>query len=111
MPHLEALLLLRAAEPAFWNAATLAARLYIGEKLAQSLLSDLCESGMALARGEPDQPLAYAYAPVSPALRATIDSLADLYARQLVEVTHLIHSRLERKAQQFADAFKWRKDT
>ena len=39
-----------------------------------------------------------------------IDRLADLYATHLVEVTHLIHSSLDRKAQQFADAFKWRKD-
>jgi len=28
-----------------------------------------------------------------------------------VEVTHLIHSSLDRKAQQFADAFKLRKDS
>jgi hypothetical protein len=39
------------------------------------------------------------------------DRLADLYATHLVEVTLLIHSSLDRKAQQFADAFKWRKDT
>ena len=32
-------------------------------------------------------------------------------AEDLVEVTHLIHSSLDRKAQQFADAFKWRKDS
>jgi hypothetical protein len=43
-------------------------------------------------------------------LRARIDQLAELYARHLVEVTLLIHSSLDRKAQQFADAFKWRKD-
>ena len=36
---------------------------------------------------------------------------ADLYATHLVEVTLLIHSTLDRKAQQFADAFTWRKDT
>jgi hypothetical protein len=43
-------------------------------------------------------------------LRKRIDGLADLYASRLVEVTLLIHSTLDRKAQHFADAFKWRKD-
>jgi hypothetical protein len=44
-------------------------------------------------------------------LRERIDALADLYAKHLVEVTLLIHSTLDRKAQQFADAFKLRKDS
>ena len=111
VPHLEALLLLRAAEPAFWQAARLSERLYISDKLAQSLLTDLCRSGMVEPRDESQQAVAYRYQPTTAELRATIDSLAELYARQLVEVTHLIHSKLDRKAQQFADAFKWRKDT
>jgi hypothetical protein len=46
------------------------------------------------------------YHPARTQLRERIDRLADLYARHLVEVTHLIHSSLDRKAQQFADAFK-----
>ena len=46
-----------------------------------------------------------------PALHALIDQLAALYAHNLVGVTHLIHSKLNKKAQQFADAFIWQKDT
>ena len=111
VPHLEALLLLRSAEGEFWRASTLAARLYIGEKLAHSLLVDLCRAGMIDPRDEPGDAVGYRYQPSSPALRLTIDRLAELYARQLVEITHLIHSSLDRKAQQFADAFKWRKDS
>jgi hypothetical protein len=53
----------------------------------------------------------YRYQPASEELRGKIDQLADLYARHLVDVTLLIHSSLDRKAQQFADAFKWRKDS
>ncbi len=111
VPHLEALLLLRAAAPDYWQASTLAGRLYISDKVAQSLLVDLCQSGMCAPRDDTDQTLSYSYRPSTPELKATIDSLADLYARRLVEVTHLIHSKLDRKAQQFADAFKWRRDT
>lgn len=108
VPHLEALLLLRGT-PGPWTTARVAERLYLGEKAASALLDDLCQSGMA---GVSDQePLRYQYQPVNELLRTTIDSLADFYARHLVAVTHLIHSRHDRKAQQFADAFKWRKDS
>lgn len=111
VPHLEALLLLRSAEREFWSAAMLAQRLYIGEKLAQSLLIELCRAGMIEPRDEANHSISYRYQPGTAALRLTIDNLAELYARQLVEITHLIHSKLDRKAQQFADAFKWRKDS
>jgi hypothetical protein len=36
-----------------------------------------------------------------------IDRLADAYASNLVAVTNLIHSKIDRKAQHFAGAFKW----
>lgn len=109
VPFLEALLLLRADPAQHWSADTLAGRLYTREKIAQGLLDDLCTAGMA-RRCDAPAPDAYCYAPTSEALRDRIDRLADLYARHLVEVTHLIHSTLDRKAQQFADAFKLRKD-
>lgn len=108
VPHLEALLLLRGT-PGPWTTAAVAERLYLGEKPASSLLDDLCQSGMASVSSA--TPPLYQYQPVTEFLRTTIDSLADFYARQLVEVTHLIHSKHDRKAQQFADAFKWRKDS
>ena len=110
VPHLEALLLLRASETEYWSDARLADRLYIGVKLAHSLMAELSRAGMVEPLTEADSSISYRYQPVSTALRATIDELAVLYARQLVDITNLIHSRLDRKAQQFADAFKWRKD-
>ena len=109
VPHLEALLLLRGT-PAPWSSAAVAERLYLGEKLATGLLDDLCSSGMARCEGA-DASGSYWYQPASDLLAGTIDSLADFYARHLVEITHLIHSKHDRKAQQFADAFKWRKDS
>lgn len=111
VPHLEALLLLRASEDEFWSDARLAGRLYIGDKTARTLMTELCRSGMVAPREQTAGVFSYRYAPCSPELRSTIDTLAELYARQLLEVTHLIHAKLDRKAQQFADAFKWRKDS
>jgi hypothetical protein len=107
VPFLEALLLLRGNPGLDWQTDTLARRLYIRERMAQGLLEDLCTAGMAARCKTPD---CYRYQPTSDTLSDRIDLLADLYAKHLVEVTMLIHSSLDRKAQQFADAFKWRKE-
>lgn len=111
VPHLEALLLLRAGAAQDWLSSAVAERLYIGEKVAMHLLDDLTRAGMTALAGKRDGQFVYRYAPASPALGATIDQLADLYTRHLLDITHLIHSKMDRKAQQFADAFKWRKDS
>ncbi|NNG21501.1 hypothetical protein HGB41_00585 [Massilia sp. ML15P13] len=113
VPFLEALLLLRASPDQRWTGETLAGRLYISERTAQALLDDLCRAAMAQPCGSRDahkRMHTYCYAPASEALRERIDVLADLYARHLVDITHLIHSTLDRKAQQFADAFRLRKE-
>ena len=110
VPHLEALLLLRGARGRDWSAQKVAERLYIGEKVAARLLDELCRSGMAAPCPLANGAACYRYQPASPALGATIDALADLYARRLVDITNLIHSSLDRKAQQFADAFLLRKE-
>lgn len=106
VPHLEALLLLRSAAPERWPAAKVAERLYIGEAAVHTLLHELCQGGMlGVEAGR------FAYQPATAALGQTIDQLAELYTRNLVAITHLIHSRIDRQAQQFADAFRWRKDS
>jgi hypothetical protein len=109
VPFLEALLLLRGDPGRAWLAADVAGRLYVRERDAQALLDRLCHSGMARRCG--DHGKAVMYHPATQALAELIDRLAELYARQLVQVTTLIHSTLDRKAQQFANAFTWRKDS
>jgi hypothetical protein len=114
VPFLEALLLMRAAPDQPWRTDSLARRLYVREKVADALLAELCRAGMVAPWPDPGagaDARAYCYRPREDALRERIDRLADLYAAHLVEVTHLIHSSLDRKAHQFADAFKWRKDS
>lgn len=106
VPHLEALLLLRASAPEAWAAGRVAERLYVAETATLKLLDDLCRGHMVAREDEH-----YAYRPHSEHLRATIDELAEVYARNLVDVTHLIHSRVDRQAQHFADAFRLRKDS
>jgi predicted ArsR family transcriptional regulator len=109
VPFLEALLLLRGDTGHTWRAESVAARLYVRERAARALLDQLCQGGMAEQYPADGAPT-WRYRPASAAMRELIDRLADLYARQLVQVTTLIHARLERKAQQFANAFTWRKE-
>lgn len=104
VPHLEALLLLR-ADPRAWSTGELAQRLYTSDKNAARLLADLCHLGMA----EPAAQGSVRYAPQSAATGAMLDEVARHYAQHLVAMTHLIHSSVDRKAQQFAAAFTFRK--
>lgn len=115
VPYLEAMLLLRYEAGAGWDGVRLAQRLYLAEKAADGLLTELQEAGV-LSEAEhhstppSDARTSYVYAPSSDELRQMIDRLAEVYYQHLVEVTNLIHSKTSKKAQQFADAFKWRKE-
>lgn len=109
VPHLEALLLLRGSPAQQWDIATVAQRLYVTERAARKLLDELRAIG-ALASAKDDKALTYQYWPRHPELAAMIDQLAACYAANLVGVTVLIHSKLDKQAQQFADAFTWRKE-
>ena len=106
VPHLEALLLLRADPRVSWRSDAMAARLYIDEPSASRLLSDL--QGRHLARREAG---CWRFDARDAEIVAIVGRLADVYARHVVEVAELIHSTSDRKAQRFADAFRWRKET
>jgi hypothetical protein len=108
IPHLEAILLLRGSPGRSHSCALVAERLYIAEKVAAAVMGDLLSSGIvALATEAPQN---YLYAPSSEMLRRTVDDLATCYANHLVDITNLIHAKNSKKAQQFANAFKWRKE-
>jgi hypothetical protein len=105
VPFLEAVLLLRAEPQQAWNAAQLSRRLYVPERSGAELLELLRASGVAIAQGENG----VRYAPTAE-LAEVLDRVAAAYAADLVTVTDLIHSRIDRRAQQFADAFRFRKE-
>ena len=107
VPYLEALLLLRAAPTRCWDAGQVARRLYLNEKAAQGLLDQLHAAGVAaFGAGGPGR---FCYAPQTGHMRSMIDGLADIYSRNLIGVSNLIHSTTNSKARQFADAFVFRK--
>lgn len=110
IPHLEAMLLLHQAPVQAWDAGEITRRLYLNPELAIKMLSDLCVAGICEA--SPDQSGKFIYAPASNEIRELIDQLAHYYSCNLIEVTNMIHSRAStgRRAQQFADAFKFDKE-
>lgn len=107
VPYLEALLLMRDEENYHWCKEELAKRLYINVDRANDLLSQLCASGII---EKDDKIHTYYYHPCTEEMRETIDQLAVIYSKNLIEVTNLIHSNIEKKAHKFANAFILRKD-
>jgi hypothetical protein len=106
--QLEGLLLLRKNPDQQWSPQNLAARLYIDEKQTAQLLSDLCTQSLAVMISA-DPPL-YQYQPGSTELRSIVERVAEIYSTHLVPVTALIHSKAKARVQEFADAFKLRRD-
>jgi hypothetical protein len=106
--QLEALLLLRDRSNEGWNVSELAKRLYISDEQTLVVLSGLLDQELLTVSEE--EPPRYRYEPQSAALRQMVDRLAESYAKHLVPVTNLIHSKPKTRVQEFADAFKLRKD-
>ena len=108
VPYAEAMLLMRRKPDAAWDAQRLARRLYVSEAQAFDLLHKLSAAGVAGRISEDGSE--FSYRPATPELSARVDAFAESYRNNLMEVTALIHSPVERRAHQFADAFRWKKD-
>lgn len=106
VPYLEALLMFRANAGRALSVRELSSRLYMPEKAAFDLVLQLREAGVVRAEAGTDL---HRYAP-APELAEMLDLLATFYSKNLIGVTEVIHARTGRRAQQFADAFKFKKD-
>jgi hypothetical protein len=104
----EGLLLLRANPQVKWSAGDVARNLYIDEAQAVKILNQLLSQGFVVAEGS--GPLFYRYQPKPPEIEPLMVRAAALYAQYLVPVTHLIHTKAKSRIQEFADAFRLRKD-
>jgi hypothetical protein len=103
--ELEALLLLRSTPDQRWTVEATSARLYIGPALAAQALTGLARRGFLNEDAE-----GFAFQPSSPALAGDVTALARAYATSLIQVTNLIHSKPSSSIQDFARAFRIRKD-
>jgi len=109
VPHMEALLLFHRNQKHEWSALEAAQKLFISEGQTADLLNRLTEAGF-LAVAIDESRHTFRYAPVSEAHRDIVDRLAKLYSKELIAVTQLIHSKAGTKVQQFADAFRLKKE-
>lgn len=105
--EIEGLLLLRANSTETWNVQKLAERLYIEESEAGKILGRLLNAGFL----QSPSAHVYIYQPATDDLALRIDIVAQNYTRLLVPITNLIHSRHKTRVQEFANAFRIRKDT
>lgn len=105
VPYLEAMLMLRAHADKSWSAAEVAQRLFVTPARGEELVAQLHDAGLAAPGDAPRSVRWNAATPVA----TMVDKLAQVYAVNVVDVTELIHSRQERRALQFADAFRLRR--
>jgi hypothetical protein len=114
VPHLEAVLLIWQNQSTLWTSDVLAQRIYVLPVQGRSILEDLARLGIVRrteSSSSPDaSPPGYLYEPRWDAQRGLLPRLADLYRRQLVQVTKLIHSKGSSSVREFARAFQIKKD-
>jgi hypothetical protein len=101
--QLEGLLLLFREPDKTWTSQELAGRLYIRVEEATELLDRLRADGFVSSEGE------YSFAPQTVEQQQLVGRLADVYARQLIPITNMIHDK-PRRIREFSDAFKIRRD-
>lgn len=104
--ELEGLLLFHGNAHIQWNAKSISQRLYISEQESTVLLSKLAARGFLSA----DEKASYNFQVKQPELAEMVRRLGEIYAQYLVPVTHLVHSKPKSRVQEFADAFRIRKD-
>ena len=104
VPFVEAMLLFREAGEDPLGTDVIAQRLYISQANARAIVAQLREA--TIVQPVELQEEVFSYRPESEELAHLLDLLATFYRTHLVEVTDIIHSKVARQAQQFADAFK-----
>ncbi|HKW14436.1 MAG TPA: hypothetical protein VJS69_08125 [Candidatus Krumholzibacteria bacterium] len=106
--QLETLLIMAGHARESWTVPSLVRRLYISEADTVAVLAHLRAQGLIVA--EEGSPPKFRFQPESDDLMGLVSQTAAIYARHLVPVTNLIHSKMTTRIRQFADAFKLRKE-
>lgn len=109
VPHLEAMLLIWQNQSVPWTAEALASRIYVSIPESRSIIEDLAARGL-LRETTSGESRAYVYEPAWDERHRMLPRIADLYRRQLVRVTKLIHSKGSSSVREFARAFQITKE-
>ena len=107
VPHLEALLLLWNTRPKQWPVDEMAKALYVPSDLAQRILQELARRGLIATQAEPER---YSYVPQSDETEALMKSVDEIYRRELVRISRMIHGKAPSAVREFARAFRFTKE-
>jgi hypothetical protein len=108
VPHLEALLLLWRKRPKGFTGTELSAQLFVDAGAVNGIVKDLQRRELIAAA--PGVSGEYRYEAKSPYTDALMQALSDMYSRELIKISKLIHSKTPSAAHDFARAFKFTKD-
>lgn len=105
VPHLEALMLVWNHRPKAWSAEEMSRALYIPKDRAEQILRDLVQRRMlGISSGDLDCYVYQADAQIDAILEAT----DQVYRKELVRLSTLIHSKGSQAMREFARAFRFR---
>jgi hypothetical protein len=107
VPHLEALLLLWHSRPKQWTAEDVAGKLFVKPDVAKKILNDLVRR--LLVVGVAGGCETYRYEPETERDQI-MTSVDTTYRQELIRVSTLIHSKASSSVQEFARAFKLKKE-
>ena len=106
VPHLEALLLIWNSRPKTWTEQEMASALYVEPELAKRVLEQLAQRGLIEHAGDNGGYCCEANSTRDPLLQ----KLDEAYRHDLVRISRLIHSKASVAVQDFARAFRFKKD-
>ena len=106
VPQLEALLLMWQNRMRTWTAEELAARIYVGPTDAKNILDYLLRQALVHEPATDN----FQYSTEWDATNDLMRRVAETYARNLVGVTRMIHSKGSASVREFARAFQIKKD-
>ena len=108
VPHLEALLQLFNSQPKVWSAEEMAAAIYVRQGIAEKILENLLQRN--LVEADPHNPDTYYYSPDSEDRNRLLESVNEIYRREVVRISSMIHSKASAGVRDFARAFRIKKD-
>jgi hypothetical protein len=106
VPHLEALLLLWRESSRAWTPETLAKRLWVTPAVSRNILNDLVRDQLLSANPDGDE---YRYQP-DPEKDCLLRSVDNIYRKEMIRISTLIHSNASSAVREFARAFRLKKE-
>jgi hypothetical protein len=106
IPELETLLIMSEDPQRSWDAAALAARVYVPVAAARKILESLHRRGLVVTSDA-----GFRFAPIDAATQAVVARVASTYRSNLVAIANFIHRKASASVMEFARAFTIKKDS